>query len=123
MTLLNYVPMIRSMQSLGKKIYVDQCANYHGVAPEGQAGWRDKMVDDMRLVPPHDKSGHTWHHPDALLFKLTKYGFAAMIGNDYKVSMPICDDVLKAEQRHGKQQKRLLISQIFANASARSLDF
>ena len=60
---------------LGKKIYMDQCASCHGVNLEGQAGWRDKMVDGMRLAPPHDKSGHTWHHPDALLFKLTKYGF------------------------------------------------
>ena len=83
---------------LGQKIYMDQCASCHGVALEGQAGWRDTMVDGMRLAPPHDKSGHTWHHPDALLFKLTKYGFAAMIGSDYKVSMPIYDGLLKDEE-------------------------
>ena len=52
----------------------------------------------MRLAPPHDKSGHTWHYPDALLYKLTKYGFAAMIGSDYKVSMPVYNDVLKDEE-------------------------
>jgi mono/diheme cytochrome c family protein len=83
---------------LGQKIYIDQCASCHGVNLEGQDGWRDKMVDGMRLAPPHDESGHTWHHPDALLFKLTKYGFAAMISSDYKVSMPIYDDVLKDEE-------------------------
>jgi mono/diheme cytochrome c family protein len=83
---------------LGQKIYMDKCASCHGVNLEGQDGWRDKMVDGMRLAPPHDKSGHTWHHPDALLFKLTKYGFAAMISSDYKVSMPIYDDVLKDEE-------------------------
>ena len=83
---------------LGEKIYMDQCASCHGVNLEGQAGWRDKTVDGMRLAPPHDKLGHTWHHPDALLYKLTKYGFAAMIGSDYKVSMPIYDDVLKDEE-------------------------
>ena len=44
------------------------------------------------------RAKHTWHHPDALLFKLTKYGFAAMISSDYKVSMPIYDDVLKDEE-------------------------
>ena len=77
---------------------MDQCASCHGVNLEGQDGWRDKMVDGMRLAPPHDKSGHTWHHPDALLFKLTKYGFAAMISSDYKVSMPSYDDVLKDEE-------------------------
>ena len=49
---------------------MDQYANCHGVNLEGQAGWRDKIVDGMRLTPPHDKTGHTWQHPDALLYKL-----------------------------------------------------
>ena len=79
---------------LGQQIYLEQCASCHGVNLEGQAGWRDKMVDGMRLAPPHDKSGHTWHHPDKLLYQLTKYGFAAMIGSDYKVSMPVYDGIL-----------------------------
>ena len=77
---------------------MDQCASCHGVNLEGQDGWRDKMVDGVWLAPPHNQSGHTWPHPDALLFKLTKYGFAAMISSDYKVSMPIYDDVLKDEE-------------------------
>jgi len=25
-------------------------------------------------APPHDASGHTWHHPDGVLFGITKYG-------------------------------------------------
>ena len=25
-------------------------------------------------APPHDDSGHTWHHPDEILFGLTKEG-------------------------------------------------
>lgn len=25
-------------------------------------------------APPHDDSGHTWHHPDAALFGITKDG-------------------------------------------------
>jgi len=27
-------------------------------------------------APPHDESGHTWHHPDRVLFGITKYGVA-----------------------------------------------
>jgi mono/diheme cytochrome c family protein len=80
---------------LGKNIYMEQCASCHGVNLEGQEGWRDKMVDGMRLAPPHDRSGHTWHHPDELLFNLTKYGFEAMIGRKYKVSMPVYEGLLK----------------------------
>jgi len=83
---------------LGQKIYLEQCASCHGVNLEGQAGWRDMMVDGMRLAPPHDKSGHTWHHPDELLYQLTKYGFAAMIGSDYKVSMPVYDGIITDQE-------------------------
>lgn len=25
-------------------------------------------------APPHDASGHTWHHPDSVLFGITKHG-------------------------------------------------
>ncbi|MBB3007376.1 c-type cytochrome [Cupriavidus alkaliphilus] len=28
-------------------------------------------------APPHDASGHTWHHPDAVLFAITKNGLVA----------------------------------------------
>jgi len=56
------------------------------------------MVDWMRLAPPHDKSGHTWHHPDEMLFNLSKYGFKAMINDDYKVSMPVYDGILPDEE-------------------------
>ena len=83
---------------MGKKVYLVQCASCHGVTLEGQVGWQDTMVDGMRLAPPHDKSGHTWHHPDEMLFNLTKYGFKAMINDDYKVSMPVYDGILSDEE-------------------------
>ena len=67
---------------MGEKVYLKQCASCHGVNLKGQVGWQDTMVDGMRLAPPHDKSGHTWHHPDEMLFNLTKYGFKAMINDD-----------------------------------------
>ena len=68
---------------MGEKVYLEQCASCHGVNLEGQVGWQDTMVDGMRLAPPHDKSGHTWHHPDEMLFNLTKYSFKALITDDY----------------------------------------
>jgi hypothetical protein len=82
---------------MGEKVYLEQCASCHGVNLEGQVGWQDTMVDGMRLAPPHDKSVHTWHHPDEMLFNLTKYGFKAMINDDYKVNMPVYDSVLSDE--------------------------
>ena len=83
---------------MGRKVYLKQCASCHGVNLKGQVGWQGNIVDGMRLAPPHDKSGHTWHHPDEMLFNLTKYGFKAMINDDYKVSMPVYDGILSDEE-------------------------
>ena len=56
------------------------------------------MVDGMRLAPPHEKSGHTRHHLDEMLFNLSKYGFKAMINDDYKVRMPVYDCILSDKE-------------------------
>ena len=83
---------------MGEKVYLEQCASCHGVNLEGQVGWQDTMVDGMRLAPPHDKSGHTWHHPDAMLLNLTKYVSKAMVHDDHKVSMPVYNGILSDEE-------------------------
>jgi len=83
---------------LGKTLYGENCASCHGINLEGQEGWRDQMVDGMRLAPPHDETGHTWHHADELLFKITKYGYEALLGREYKVSMPVYDGLLKDDE-------------------------
>ena len=81
-----------------RRVYLEQFNSCHGVNLEGQVSWQDTMVDEMRLAPPHDTSGHTWHHPDEMLSNLTKYGFKAMINDDYKVSMPVYDGILSEEE-------------------------
>lgn len=35
------------------------------------------MPDGKLPAPPHDASGHTWHHPDRVLFDIVKRGPAA----------------------------------------------
>ena len=58
----------------GKPLYEKFCASCHGARLEGQANWKRKLPNGRRPAPPHDPSGHTWHHPDAILFGITKYG-------------------------------------------------
>ncbi len=58
----------------GKQIYASSCAACHGVRLEGQPEWRSKLPSGRMPAPPHDKSGHTWHHPDPVLFGITKHG-------------------------------------------------
>ena len=58
----------------GQKIYVQECASCHGLKLEGQPDWRRRLRNGRMPAPPHDDSGHTWHHPDEVLFGITKHG-------------------------------------------------
>src|SRR5690606_36142172 len=59
---------------LGESLYRDQCAACHGVDLEGETpDWQVRDADGYLPAPPHDETGHTWHHPDQLLFDMTKY--------------------------------------------------
>lgn len=58
----------------GKIVYGQQCAACHGAKLEGQPNWQEKLPSGRMPAPPHDASGHTWHHPDSVLFGITKYG-------------------------------------------------
>lgn len=60
--------------ALGQKIYGEHCAACHGAKLEGQREWRKPLPNGRMPAPPHDDSGHTWHHPDEVLFEITKYG-------------------------------------------------
>lgn len=58
----------------GARVYAQHCAGCHGANLEGQPQWRQRRPDGRLPAPPHDDSGHTWHHPNAVLFAITKYG-------------------------------------------------
>ena len=60
--------------ALGRNVYELHCAACHGRNLEGQPDWRRKLANGRMPAPPHDDSGHTWHHPDEVLFGITKHG-------------------------------------------------
>lgn len=78
----------------GKEVYGTACASCHGAKLEGQPNWRERGADGLLPAPPHDDSGHTWHHPDAVLFEITKFGVQRFAGADYKSAMPAFDQRL-----------------------------
>lgn len=82
----------------GKKLYETECASCHGVALEGQSNWKQRNAEGYLPAPPQDQTGHTWHHPDELLFRLTKQGIQAIAGPDYKSHMPAFESKLTDEQ-------------------------
>ncbi len=73
--------------ALGKSAYDAQCAACHGINLEGQPNWRQRLPSGELPAPPHDASGHTWHHPDGFLFAVTKYGTARFAPPGYKSTM------------------------------------
>lgn len=79
----------------GATVYRAHCAACHGAQLQGQPNWRERGADGLLPAPPHDASGHTWHHPDEVLFRLTKHGVAKAAGMaGYRTAMPVYDGVL-----------------------------
>lgn len=58
----------------GQVRYAEQCASCHGANLEGQPDWRTPDENGILPAPPHDESGHTWHHDNQLLFEYTRLG-------------------------------------------------
>ena len=80
--------------ALGRTIYETQCAACHGAQLEGQPDWQMPLPSGRLPAPPHDATGHTWHHPDDILFRIVKEGTAAIVGGGYESDMPGFADVL-----------------------------
>lgn len=58
----------------GAVLYAENCAACHGGALEGAENWQEPNEDGTYKPPPHDDSGHTWHHSDKVIFEYTKLG-------------------------------------------------
>jgi S-disulfanyl-L-cysteine oxidoreductase SoxD len=81
----------------GAELYRQHCAVCHGAELEGETpDWHSRDEDGFLPGPPHDETGHTWHHPDQVLFDITKYGLAEAANlPDYKSRMPAFADLLE----------------------------
>ena len=82
-----------SQVALGERIYAAHCATCHGANLEGQPNWMERKPNGRLPAPPHDASGHTWHHPDQQLMLITKKGLSAVVPG-YQSDMPAFESVL-----------------------------
>jgi mono/diheme cytochrome c family protein len=80
-------PNDAALVARGKTLYDEHCAACHGAKLEGQPNWRHRLPDGRLPAPPHDRTGHTWHHSDKQLFDMTKFGTAALAPG-YRSDMP-----------------------------------
>ena len=86
----------------GAALYAQNCAACHGAALEGQPDWRTPGPDGVLPAPPHDETGHTWHHDTGLLLDYTLKGGAATLEargvSGFKSGMPAFGDQLTEEE-------------------------
>jgi mono/diheme cytochrome c family protein len=82
-------PSNASQVARGEAVYRSQCARCHGAKLEGQPNWQRRKPDGRLPAPPHDVTGHTWHHSDAQLFQITRDGLKPPIAPEgYQTDMP-----------------------------------
>ncbi|MAU22043.1 MAG: cytochrome C [Martelella sp.] len=83
--------------TLGRQVYAQNCASCHGANLQGQPDWRRRLSNGRMPAPPHDESGHTWHHSDQDLFDITKLGVDGVVAG-YESDMPAFKDILSDEE-------------------------
>ena len=86
----------------GAALYDEHCASCHGKNLEGAPDWRRMGADGLYPAPPHDETGHTWHHGDRLLFDYTKLGGEEALAvhgiADFESGMPGFGHVLSDDE-------------------------
>lgn len=85
----------------GRLLYADHCAACHGVALEGAPDWRRPGPDGLYPAPPHDETGHTWHHGDGMLSDYVQRGGQAVLddlGVSFTSGMPGFGDILSNDE-------------------------
>ena len=58
----------------GEDLYQQHCASCHRADLSGDPEWKTPNDDGSYPPPPHDSSGHTWHHPDRFLLEIIRDG-------------------------------------------------
>ncbi|TVS04326.1 MAG: cytochrome c [Rhodobacteraceae bacterium] len=95
------MPALADELELGRTLYAEHCAVCHGADLEGAPDWQRPGPDGRLPPPPHDETGHTWHHGDTMLFEYTKRGgqaYLADLGVAFDSGMPAFGEVLSDDE-------------------------
>ena len=82
----------------GQQIYQQYCAACHGQQAEGAANWNKPDEKGEMPPPPHDETGHTWRHSDAMLFKMIAKGWRHPFNKTDRLTMPAFEDALTEQE-------------------------
>ena len=82
----------------GAAVYFETCSACHGAELQGQPDWQRPGPDGILPAPPHDHTGHTWHHDNRLLFDYVSLGGHEALDRrgvaGFRSGMPAMGDVL-----------------------------
>lgn len=85
--------------AVGERVYHTYCAACHGAGLEGQPEWRRRLPSGRLPAPPHDDSGHTWHHSNAELIAMIRHGMVPPLAPEgYESDMPAYADILTDDE-------------------------
>jgi mono/diheme cytochrome c family protein len=84
--------------ALGSALYAEHCAACHGARLEGEGAWKERNEDGSFRAPPHDATGHTWHHSDDQLREAVLRGGARLPADIGQSEMPTFADTLSLSE-------------------------
>lgn len=97
----NFLQVAKADMITGRALYIEHCATCHGVNLEGQPDWRSPDAKGLYPAPPHDETGHTWHHDDTMLLDyITRGGQAVLddMGITFTSGMPAFGSALNERE-------------------------
>ena len=82
----------------GGEVYSAYCASCHGPEGEGAPEWQTANEHGELPAPPHDSTGHTWKHSDAMLYRIVSKGWRDPFNRTERLTMPGFRDALSPRQ-------------------------
>ena len=91
-------PPVQAEVRAGRVIYLQSCASCHGARGQGAPHWRQPDAQGELPAPPHDPTGHTWKHSDAMLYRLIQDGWRDPFNRTERLTMPAFKSILTDHQ-------------------------
>ena len=80
--------LVQAQVARGHVVYTQNCASCHGANAEGAPQWATPGPDGLYPPPPHDNTGHTWHHSDRALYESIRNGMNDPLRPGSSLRMP-----------------------------------
>jgi mono/diheme cytochrome c family protein len=88
-SITSYPTLDAARVNRGREVYQQNCVICHGANAEGAINWATPGPDGLYPPPPHDDTGHTWHHSDRVLYETIRDGMNDPLQPGSPLRMPM----------------------------------